>query len=180
NDFFCLSHLSHFAGALHQLVLRLIDVDSEDRAQRLAILHKQRSEKTNKLKKVKLRWATGENDDEEAYREALSLLEGELDKIELEIAECEKNLSNHSGQIERVISMCCHLDSLWERTSLEMKQRLQNLVFPDGVFYNKQNEVYRTPRVNAGLDAIRKITVRYKENEEEVSDEASSQVNLCA
>lgn len=31
---------------IHQLVLRLIDVDSEDRAQRLAILHKQRSEKT--------------------------------------------------------------------------------------------------------------------------------------
>ena len=165
---------------VRQMIERLIDADSEDRVQRLAVLRKQRTECNNRLKKAKLRWATGENDDEDAYREALSLIQEQLDKVELEIEKCERNLSIHTEDIDVVFAMCCNLGSLWLSSPLELRRRLQNLLFPEGIYWDKEKRNYRTFSENAALDVIRKITESCRKEKEENSEENSSLVNLCA
>jgi hypothetical protein len=43
---------------------------------------------------------------------------------------------------------------LWVSTDYSDKQRLQYLIYPDGILYNKENNTLRTPRVNSLFTAI--------------------------
>lgn len=165
---------------IRQMILQLIDVNSSDVSERLVLLTKQYTENKNKLKKIKLRWATGDNDDKDAYKEALEITQEKIDNLEIEMNECKIFLSNHSWNINKVFTMCCKLGTLWIESSLELRQRLQNLLFPEGILWDKKIHNYRTIRENEALDVIRRITESCKNKKEEKSEEASSRVNLCA
>ena len=68
-------------------------------------------------------------------------LQEKLDNIERGLAECRKNLSNLDSEVDDILAICCKLDSLWRDASLETCQKLQNLLFPNGVLWDKEKEV---------------------------------------
>ncbi len=59
-----------------------------------------------------------------------------------------------------------------------MKKNLQELFFPDGLIYNRENDCYRTHNVNVILDLLSTITSHYDENKagqiESISDVSGS------
>ncbi len=75
--------------------------------------------------------------------------------------------------------MCCKLDSLWRDASLETCQKLQNLLFPNGVLWDKDKDNYRTFDENEALSIIARLSVNYKNKKEENSLENSSFVQSC-
>ena len=75
--------------------------------------------------------------------------------------------------------MCCHLGRTWREADLEAAQRLQNLLYPNGIFWNKQIDNYRTIGENMALATMRKISTIYKNKNEKNSFENFSSVNLC-
>ena len=53
---------------------------------------------------------------------------------------------------------------LWVSSDSSDKQRLQYLIYPDGILYNKENNTVRTPRVNSIFTAISYLSYISAEN----------------
>ena len=55
---------------------------------------------------------------------------------------------------------------MWEKSDLEGKRVFQNLLFPEGIIYNRELDHYRTSRVNSFFSPIpqlaRVLTVNKK------------------
>ena len=50
------------------------------------------------------------------------------------------------------------LGDLWRNGNFRQRQKIQNLVYPDGIFYDKDSEDYRTDSVNPALEILRRFT----------------------
>ena len=72
------------------------------------------------------------------------------------------------------------LDSLWRDGSLETCQKLQNMLFPNGILWDKEKDNYRTFDENEALSIIARLSENYKNTKEENSPENSSFVSSCA
>ena len=54
--------------------------------------------------------------------------------------------------------MSSKLHETWTSVDLEQKRQLQNLVFPSGIGFNKQNDRVQTKRMNSIFSAIPLLT----------------------
>ena len=79
-------------------------------------------------------------------------------KIEQQIKDSCFDLSNLGECIHFTLNLCCNLPSMWESATFEKRVNFQNLVFPDGIRYNKQNDTYLTNRVNVLFYTINTIS----------------------
>ncbi len=70
-------------------------------------------------------------------------------QIEQEMAKSTNRVSNLDKCIETAIQFSTKLASMWTLGGYETKQKLQYLLFPEGIVYNKKNDQCRTLRVNA-------------------------------
>jgi hypothetical protein len=57
-------------------------------------------------------------------------------------------VSNLDKCIDKALDHAAKLTPLWEHSDYAGKQMLQNLVFPEGMYYNRKNDGCRTPKVN--------------------------------
>ena len=69
--------------------------------------------------------------------------------ISKELAKTGKQVSNLEGCIENAISFASKLASLWDCSDYSDKMKLQFLVFPEGIAYNRKKDECRTLRVNS-------------------------------
>ena len=106
-------------------------------------------------------------------------LQDKLAKNELELSKVKENLSNHDKTIQSIASTCCMLGSLWCNAETELSEKIQNLLFPNGILWDKEIGNYRTIDENKALAIIAKLSDSYKNKKEEISFEKSSSVNLC-
>ena len=164
---------------MHDIISKMILSDNEEQRKNESLLKKQKTEYQNKLKACKVRFGTGDID-EDVYRLTNEELQGKLNEIELELAQCQKKLSNRKEEVDEVLLMCCKLDSLWKNSSLEIEQKLQNLLFPNGILWDKEKEDYRTFDENEALSVIARISRSYENKKEDFPSGKSSKVKLCA
>lgn len=158
-----------------KIVYDRINGDSQDLKENLTLLKKNKSEIENKIKNNKLRFADGDID-EDVYKTALEVNQEKLNKTILEIDQVNKELSNSNSDIDAIVEMCCKLGCLWKESSLQVCQKLQNLVFPDGILWDKRKCSYRTIKTNKALELIAEISSNYKKVNEGIQP---SSVALC-
>ncbi len=166
-------------GILHDVISAMIHSDNEEQRKNEVLLKKQKTECLNKLRNCKVRFGMGDID-EDIYQETNAALQDKLDKIELELAKCRKDLSNFDSEVDEVFAICCKLDCLWKNSSLETSQKLQNLLFPNGILWDKEKEDYRTFDENEALSVIARISKSYENKKEDFPEGKSSKVKLCA
>ena len=106
-------------------------------------------------------------------------LQQKLAKIEVEIAKVKKNLSNLTSTADEVVATCCKLGSLWSNSELELCQKIQNLLFPSGIFWDKEIENYRTSGENYALNIIHNISISYENKKEGELENSPSKIALC-
>ena len=82
----------------------------------------------------------------------------EISKFEKEIQNPEISSSNLQKAIDKALMMSSSLHETWTSGDLEQKRLLQNLVFPSGIGYDKQNDRVQTKRVNSIFSAIPLLT----------------------
>ncbi|MBQ2959158.1 MAG: serine recombinase, partial [Alistipes sp.] len=155
----------------------IFEEDSEHKEQ-LSLLKKQKSELENKLKKCKVSRGMGDID-EDIYTTTVEVIQEKLAKIEVEMAKVKRNLSNLTSTVDEVVATCCKLGGLWSNSELELCQKIQNLLFPSGIFWDKENENYRTIDCNQALSIIQRISSGYKNKNEEKSENFSSNFEMC-
>ena len=141
-------------------------------------MKKQKSELENKMKKCKVSFGMGDID-EDVYTTTIEVIQGRLAKIEVEIARVKRNLSNLTSDADEVVTTCCKLGSLWSDSELELCQKIQNLLFPSGILWDKENDNYRTLEENYALNIIHNISASYENKKEGELENSPSKVNLC-
>ena len=163
---------------LRKTIRYIISANQSDRMQQVALLRKRKTEKEKKLKECKIRFGTGEID-QEVYAMTIEALQSEIGIIIVELEKYNDDLSNLEQQVDKIFAMLCKLGEMWRESDLETAQKLQNLLFSDGIFWNKEMNNYRTIGENKAISIIREASDIYGNKKGEISCEKSPLVNLC-
>ena len=75
--------------------------------------------------------------------------------------------------VDRAMLMCCQLGDLWVDGDFESRQELQKLVFPSGIFLDKENCNYRTENENEVFKIMRLFSSNYKKEKQKATDDFS-------
>lgn len=77
---------------------------------------------------------------------------GKLEDKKFEILDAlekaSEKISNPQKYIDTSLEYAANLPVLWENRKFSGRQKLQKLVFPEGIYFCPQKRVFRTPRVN--------------------------------
>ncbi|MDL5051484.1 recombinase family protein [Oscillatoria amoena NRMC-F 0135] len=87
--------------------------------------------------------------------------ETDIRVLEKQLGETQNGVSNLDKCIETAINISSNLQELWDIKDYYGKQKLQQLVFPDGISYDKKNNRCRTKRVNWVFFLIASINEAY-------------------
>ena len=88
--------------------------------------------------------------------------------------------SNLEKAIKKALRVASNLTELWTSGDLTQKKKLQNLVFPSGIGYDKLNGEVRTKKVNsifASIPLISKDLAKIKSGEPINIDQFSARVS---
>ena len=66
--------------------------------------------------------------------------------------------SNLTNEIETALNIIMNIGDSWQKSDYNTKQKIQQLVYPEGVSYNKENGVCRTIRTNEVMKLIATIS----------------------
>ncbi|MBX2907865.1 MAG: recombinase family protein [Taibaiella sp.] len=88
-------------------------------------------------------------------------------EISKNMAKTNFKVSNLEQLVDNAITLASKLASLWESSEHTEKQKIQNLVFPDGMVYCKKTNECRTPRINNIFHQIAELKGISAENKNE-------------
>ena len=162
--------MSEFSDTLQKTLDQYNEVSLNERT----ILRRKLAEIDNQLEKMALRRALGEIS-QEIYDIGAKELLKRKEEFELELGQWAQKLSNSQEAIPKILATASNISGLWKRGSLEIKQDIQKLVFPEGVFWDRQICDYRTKKENEFFDLIYRYSNTYiKEKEANSSELVSS------
>jgi len=97
----------------------------------------------------------------EVYNASIETFKKKKTNIENEL----RNLSNLEKCIDNVLLIFSNLSDLWKDSSFDTQQKIQNLLFPSRVKYNKQENSYLTIKENNVFSVLFKLLMNYKNAE---------------
>ena len=83
------------------------------------------------------------------YDKYASIYLAEKKAIEKHLASCGNEVSNLEKSFDAVLCYAGKLNTMWDSADYSQKQQLQNLIFPEGMYYSKKKDTCRNDRVNA-------------------------------
>ena len=64
------------------------------------------------------------------------------------------NTSNYVETLSKTLQFSLKLPVIWSSGNVAQKKKLQKLIFPDGITYDRKNGAFRTPKINEVFDCI--------------------------
>ncbi len=58
------------------------------------------------------------------------------------------SISNLQNNLEKELNFSATLATAWSSTDYTTKEKLQKFMFPEGIYYNRQNHTFRTEKIN--------------------------------
>src|SRR5690606_3119128 len=98
-------------------------------------------------------------------------LKTELVEIEQNLEKCAPVLSNPKSFIQKGLEKAVTISQSWSKSDVQGRKQLQALVFPEGVYYERENEGYRTQRVNGFFALSSQISCFLDQKEKGKSDQ---------
>ncbi len=121
------------------------------------LLGTQLTEVDKNLQTLKERWALGKIS-EEVYKEFAPKYNEQKDKIEEDLEKINYTSSNLESNLQTALEIACNLLTVWNVLDYTEKQRLQYLIFPKGMYYDRKNDAVRTNEVNFIFSQIAHLT----------------------
>ena len=86
-----------------------------------------------KIELIQSKFGLGEINSE-IYMAIMSELNSRLAEIRRDLEDAGKNLSNMMKYINQTIEISCKLGGLWSDSNFSNRQKIQNLVYPSGIY----------------------------------------------
>jgi site-specific DNA recombinase len=138
-----------FSKALKHYIHKEVFVEPEDKKER----EMERAGLKKKVEALEERFAVGEITAEMFSKFSKKFIE-RLEVIDRELGNNEKLLSNLEKVVKKCDDLSCNIKESWELSTYTQKQKLQHLLFPEGLVYDRKNDNYRTPKENIISTAI--------------------------
>ena len=133
------------------LQLHELDVSNEQ------LLKVQLTEISKNVNILNERWALGKIS-EEMYQEFAPQYKERKAKIEKELEIISYDCSNLENYLDIALETSASMSTVWHLLDYNEKQRLQYLVFPKGMKYDRKNDTVRTDEVNSVFCLIAKLS----------------------
>ncbi|GAB6121183.1 recombinase family protein [Dysgonomonas termitidis] len=159
-----------FEKQLHKLFNNLTKQDKSSAQQMKTQVSKLRAQ----LKTMENNWAL------EIHPKKKDILWNNIEDTEKKIVEIENEIDKHENSIlnlntylKYAINMIYNPLKMWEEIELGDKQRLQNLIFPEGIIYNKENNHIEPLSINNFFNVKHNNTANYLGKEKGLNSEKS-------
>ncbi len=93
----------------------------------------------------------------------LNELETKVTQLELKKADNDQDVKDKEQVVDSAVTLLTHPDEFWNLGSLEVKKRLQELVFPGGISYDLSTGV-RTAQLNSSYLLMKNIALSSDKN----------------
>ena len=120
-------------------------------------IKKKLTELSYKIDKIEERFAIGEIS-QEIYQKFSRQFITEKEELSHQIENSKMVSSNFTKCIENVIDFAKNIRKNWENSDMFNKQKIQHLVFPKGIRYNKENDTVLTTKMNTVFSLISSIS----------------------
>jgi len=117
------------------------------------LIKKQIALKKAELEKIESKYLS-DSISEELFEKHSKRVKEEIEQISQELNITSFKSANLENAVDNCLKIAQNLSSAWLSAKLENKQRLQYLVFPDGLVYNKKNNEVRTLKTNSLFQSI--------------------------
>ncbi len=124
------------------------------------------TEKEKEIARVEYNLATSPNAKvQEICLSQLEVLQAEKEEIEKELQECKLGLLNLQKYIDYGIELKDNMLKMWKVANLPHKQSLQKVLFPEGIFFDKETDDIEPVSQNDFLFTRGYMTDYYEEKE---------------
>lgn len=94
--------------------------------------------------------------DEQTYKENILAVRNEIQVKEIELSEARIELNDVEAKLSYCKSFLANIAKLWDNADLNPKQRFQNLIFPEKIFYENGN--FRTTATSPIFKQLQQIS----------------------
>ena len=100
------------------------------------------------IEKLEEKYFIKEEMNKETYDRFLAKYKEDHKKIQKEIDGCAISISNLKEMINETLVLCQDLRKLWVSGGMSLKEKIQKLLFPIGMVFDKETGAFRTPEIN--------------------------------
>lgn len=118
-----------------------------------------------KLESIEESYFINKEMSKETYEKFRSKFMTQHQEIASQLSKTENKVSNPTAVLEKALDISINLATEWNSADIEHKEKLQKLVFPDGIVFDKKTGVLRTDRVNVIFELIADLSDNTGDNE---------------
>ena len=107
-------------------------------------------------------------------------LDKQMEELDIEIKMLSDKNSNLEIDVAKAILTSCKLGDSWKSGNFEMRQKIQKMVSPDGLNWDREKENYRTISENEALRVFRLFSESYRSGEKEKTGKSFDLSGLVA
>ena len=100
----------------------------------------------------------------ETYDKFVLKYQSEKNNIIKQMESYQGKISNLENYLANALTLSSKLSVVWSSSPVGIKEKLQKLIFPQGIYYNRQKGVFRTEKVNSIFAAIAALSNNTPEN----------------
>ncbi len=133
------------------------DIDKE-RDELEGAYKKQLAEVEKKIEGIEESYFVNKEMSRETYEKFSQRFGQQREEVARQLKELGRSISNPSETMEEAMELSLKLATVWASGSVGTKEKLQKLVFPEGIIYDKEKGAFRTPKVNAVFELMSSLT----------------------
>lgn len=154
---------SKYEEVIKSYLVAEFDQRNEHITDRLDSVRKTINESQRKLEQLNEKFLYSSSIPEELYNSEKSRLQMELNNSQDYMQKLTFELSNSTEFIDYSLDISGRMADLWDNGDYETQLKLQNLVFPEGITFDKDSNSYRTTKINQLFDLILALNAEIKE-----------------
>ncbi len=94
----------------------------------------------------------------EIFDRLMQKLLGDKEESVRLLAASAVQISNLCESLHEVAKLCLKITRLWLKGGIKFKEKLQKLVFPEGIVYDREIGAFRTPIINSVIAEIARLS----------------------
>ena len=166
-------------SVMEQVLQRKFKQKNERTYQEKEVLSKRVKEIETKIKNLRKKFAF-DDIDKDTFKVALEELESQKTILDKELKMVDGDLSNLAEYTASTIAICSKLGNLWNKLDFNLCQKIQKLVHPQGIEWDKEKGCYRTREENKVFELFHTISDDYRNVWKQKTDNSNELSALVA
>ena len=92
--------------------------------------------------------------DSYSFQKFFQRYQEEMRNLKQELKKNDGSSSNHAERINSILQFSSKLNEIWTSSEVSAKEKIQKLIFPEAIYYNKQKGAFRTIKINSVFSCI--------------------------